>query len=125
LYDSNVVRRIPDRLIPVGDSEYDVASKLPRSGGNFMLGQFDLDNNGDLSDPFGIDTTGAWNNNPTSVTYMQRKAFEQAVAYSIAHPSTPWAGFWPYHGQTVAHDRIDYVRVWDLPAGTTIPNFPN
>ena len=53
LYDSTVVRRLPDRLVPRNDPEYDVVTQLGRGAFNFWIGQFDLDNNDDLSDPFG------------------------------------------------------------------------
>lgn len=112
LYDSNVVRRIPDRLIPLGDTENDLAWKLPRSHFNFFIGQLDQDNNDDAhTDPFGNDSG--------SITWEQRQSFEHAAA------SPSWAGFWPYHGKNVAHDLIDYVRVWDVPSDMKIPDFPH
>jgi hypothetical protein len=122
LYDSNVVRRIPDRLIPPGHREYDVASKLGRTPPSFYIGQLDYDRNGDYTfDPYGIDSTKD-GGNYISKTFRERTSFEQAVALG-------WHGFEPATIGSItypaAHDKIDYVRVWDVPRDQRISNYPH
>ena len=130
LIDSAVVLRVPDRLIPPGTRQYDLVKNLDRSPMQFYIGELDMDPNHPSSDPFGTDSTISgfsaavairpFTINPT--TYTQRHYFEQATA-------SGWAGCWPVTigGRTypTAHKLIDYVRVWDVPAGTPIPNFPH
>ena len=119
LYDSTVVQRLPDRLVPRNDPEYDVVTQLGRGAFNFWIGQFDLDNNDDLSDPFGEKDSVDSHGNYTSRTYAQRRDFE-------LHAAAPsWPGFWPYRGQPAAHDLIDYVCVWDVPSGSEITKYPH
>jgi hypothetical protein len=109
LYDSNVVRRFPDRLVPAGSPYYDYATTMMRSLANIRPAEIDIDY--DPSDPFGT--------NSSSVTYIERQFFEH-------HLTNP--GFWDviiggrtYHA---AHHRVDYVKVWDVPKDVTIPNLP-
>jgi hypothetical protein len=101
LIDSNVVLRIPDRMIPVGDPAYGL--NLPRAPLDFYLGEFDL--------------------NADSAGLSQQQAYFEHAA------SVPgWPGFAPVTigGVTypAAHELIDYVRVWDIPNDVTVPNFP-
>ena len=109
LYDSNVVRRIPDRLVPPGDPHYDWVTTMPRSLAGIWPAQTDFDLDG--NDSFGT--------HPGSVTYQERKYFEHAA-------TTPgWPGFGNVDGKPAAHHMIDYVKVWDVPADVKIPNLPH
>jgi hypothetical protein len=102
LYDSNVVRRIPDRLIPRGTPYYDVASTYPRLPVCIRPGEMDIDANP---------------SDTTSGGYLEKKYFE-------AHADS-CSGCWPYHGQPAAHHLLDYVKVWDVPADVKISGYPN
>jgi hypothetical protein len=112
LVDSNVVRRIPDRLVPPGNPYYDRATQIPRSPPNIFPSEMDM---GNPSDPFGLDTG--------SEMYTCRKYFEHAAAASS------WPGFWPVsvggHTYPAAHLLLDYIKMWDVPADVKIPDFPH
>ena len=95
MLDSNVILRYPDRLVPPTNREFDFTTKLGRSWAKFYIGEFDF--------------TGA----------------ADSASFAYASHAPAWAGFWRYHGQNSAHDMIDYVRVWDVPADVRIPNFPH
>ena len=110
LYDSVVIRRFPDRLVPPSSPYYDWISQLPRSLVNIRPAEVDIDYGS--NDPFGTV--------PGSITYQERHYFE-------THLSNP--GFWDvtiggktYHA---AHHLIDYVKVFDVPKDVYIPNYPN
>jgi len=130
LYDSVVVRRFPDRLIPPGDSHYDWASTQPRSNVILFPAQFDIDLGSYKDTVTGLtdtDWTGSYNRMDgwgdfLSTTKVQRQYFE-------THPHNP--GFWDVeippgstHWYPAAHHLLDYVKVWDVPKDVTIPNFP-
>ena len=116
LVDSNVVRRVPDRMIPPGNRQYDMLKDLDRTPLDFWIGEFDLDadrdDDGNPIDPFGFDSVH------NTRTYRWRHMFEQ-------HFADGRPGFDTYHGHPAAHKRIDYVRVWDVPDGMKISAFPN
>jgi hypothetical protein len=118
---SNVVARLPDRMIPNWIPEY--GFNLDRSPLDLRIGEFDI-NGG--NDPFGLDTTFAYwlpdtiTKHYNSITYAEKRYFE-------THPNNP--GFRPVTigGKTypAAHNLIDYVRVWDVPKDVIIPNYPH
>ena len=102
LYDSNVVRRFPDRMIPPGDPHYDWVSTCPR--GEQLIYPSEIDMDGD---------------NTYTLSNLERKFFEQY--------DTTASGCWDviiggktYHA---AHHLIDYVKVWDVPKEMQIPDF--
>jgi len=108
LYDSMVVRRIPDRLIPPSNKYADFITKEPRSPASLLPSEFDLDLSS--NDPFG-DTANYWG--------------QYERSYFAAHPYVPGCGDVtidgkPYHA---AHERLDYVKVFDVPKDVVIPNF--
>ncbi len=106
LVDSNVVCRLPDRLISPNHQKYRFfISQVPP---DLRIGEFDLDG----SDPFGLDST--------SITYQEKKYFEE-------HPHNPGFRDVTINGKTyhAAHDLIDYVRVWTVPSDVTIPKYPH
>ena len=98
LYDSVVVRRIPDRLIPPGNRYYDWVGTYARAPNVLRPAEFVIDYNGDAV---------------SELTYFQ------------AHASD-CNGCWPdQYGNPTAHHLLDYVKVWDLPAGANLPPFPH
>ena len=113
LYDSVVVRRIPDRLIPPGNKFYDWAGTFARNEVHMHPAEFDYDgyNPSGQHDPFGTVPGGSG--------YIERKFFEQY--------DTSCSGCWPVTigGITypAAHHLLDYVKVWDMPADTKIQPF--
>jgi len=117
LCDGNVERRIPDRLIPRNSPFYDWASKFPQYPIVLQPGEVDIDQSGNDPDPLGTDTTtqSDW---PfyKSATYAERHYFE-------THTTNP--GFWNVNGKPAAHELIDYVKVWDVPADMKIPSYPH
>jgi hypothetical protein len=121
LYDSNVVRRFPDRLVPAGSPYYDYATTMMRSLANIRPAEIDIDYS--RPDSLGTDTTGAYNNNNyKSNTYIERHYFD-------THLTNP--GFWDVeipkgsgHWYHAAHHKVDYVKVWDVPKDVQIPNLP-
>ena len=117
LYDSNVVLRLPDRMIPQDNRYYDIMKNLDRTVMKFFVGEIDLNPNSDWSDPYGSDSTRDMYGNYISRTYAWRHDFETRYA-------NHQAGFDTLHGQPTAHKHIDYVKVWDIPSGTQIPNYP-
>jgi hypothetical protein len=114
LVDSVVVRRLPDRLIPPGNPYYDWISTLPRTLTNILPAEIDIDYNSQNPDPFGADTSHNVNGwyGLNSLTYVERKYFEHALAASS------WPGVWG----GAAHHLIDYIKVWDVPKDVQIPN---
>ena len=111
LYDSVVVRRIPDRLIPRGNKYYDIISQEPRSPANLIPAEFDGDL--DPKDPFGI--------KPNYTGQYEREFF-------FAHVSDTTEGFGDVmiNGKTyhAAHHLLDYVKVFDVPKDVTISGYP-
>jgi len=117
LFDSNVVRRIPDRLIPPGNPYYDWASKLERSVLSIHPGEMDIDNPADsLCNDASLDSHGNFN----SVAYVERQFFD-------AHNTNAALGCWPVtigsKTYPAAHHLVDYVKVWDVPADVKIPDY--
>ncbi len=96
LYDSNVVRRLPDRLIPRNSPLYEWASTYARSPVNIHPAQFDMDGG------------------PTGVL---EKAFFEVFGSTCS-------GCWPIDGKPTAHHLIDYVKVWDLTNASSISPMP-
>jgi hypothetical protein len=120
LIDSNVVLRLPDRLIPPGNKEFGL--NLDRGPADLRIGEFDLEG----SDPFGLDTTFVYwlpdtiTKHYNSVTYAEKKYFED-------HPHNPGFRDVTINGKTyhAAHNLIDYVKIWDVPKDVKIPDFPH
>jgi hypothetical protein len=96
LYDSVVVRRIPDRLIPPGNKFYDWACTYARNELNVHPAEMDIDGG--------------------SSGISERNFFEQY--------DTSCSGCWPVTigGVTypAAHHLVDYMRIWDMPADAKI-----
>ena len=109
LVDGNVIRRFPDRLIPVNNKQYDRISKFTRNCTYFYPAEFDID----LTPG---DTLGT---NPTSRTYMERNYFETHLSNPGMRPVT--IGGVTYNA---AHHLIDYIKIWDVPADVKISGFP-
>ncbi len=120
LYDSVVLRRFPDRLVPRNSPYYDWISQLPRSLALIRPAEIDMDVNSNNYDPYGMDDTVAYTYDGLtfykSITYQERHYFE-------THLMNP--GFENVDGQPVAHHLIDYVKVWDVPADVKIPDLPH
>lgn len=118
LVDSNVVRRLPDRLVPIGSPYYDWIAKLPRSLAGIHPVTMDIDKS--PNDPYGRDTaTEDWGDGKihySSITHAERKYFEDHGA--------DCPGCKDVNGQHVAHTRIDYFKIWDVPADVKISGFP-
>ena len=95
LIDGIVVSRFPDRMIPVGDIRYDYMSTYPRVPEGMYIGELDIDGGP------GYATYGP---------YATEKAFFQS---NVATAPGCW--------NNAAHDLIDYVKIWDLPAGYSVP----
>ena len=102
LIDSVVVRRMPDRLIPVGNKHYDWITTMPRTPVNVHIGEMDID--GDESTAFETNYFKTHTNCPG--------------CGDVEIP--PGSGHW-YHA---AHLRVDYVKVYDIPSNVTVPGFP-
>ena len=120
LVDGNVMRRVPDRLIPVNDKHYDWVTKMGRTQININPSEVDLDI-GSYKDSLGIshdDSTGV---HPGTVGYMERQFFESHDTESVMGFKDVTIGGKTYHA---AHHLIDYVKVWDVPADIKIPNYP-
>ncbi len=107
LYDSVVVRRFPDRLVPRGNKYYDWVTTEPRIPASIYPAELDVDF-GNSTDSLGVV--------PGSASYIERQ-------YFMAHTSNP--GFWPVYGQPAAHHLLDYVKVWDVPKDVIIPGYPH
>jgi hypothetical protein len=98
MMDSNVMARLPDRLIPPSYKRSGLL--IERSPLDLRIAQFDLD---------------------YSILATQQAYFEHAAART-----TPlWPGFRNVGGKPAAHQLVDYVRIWDVPADVKIPNFPH
>jgi hypothetical protein len=112
LVDSNVVRRIPDHLVPTNTPYYDWASKIMRSPVNIHPAEFDIDL--DTNDRFGVV--------PGTSTYNERHYFETHLGnpgfWDVDIP--PGSGHW-YHA---AHHLVDYVKIWDVPTSMKISGYP-
>jgi hypothetical protein len=110
LLDGNVMRRFPDRLIPPDNKDYDYITKLPRAPMDAYIGEFDIDVS---PDSLGV--------TPGSVTYQERKYFEQYDT-SLSH------GCWDVtlggHTYHAAHHKIDYIDILDLPQDFIVPKYP-
>ena len=107
LYDSVVIRRIPDRLIPPGSPFFDYASTMARGGENLIPGEFDDE---DLL--------------ATPKNAGDYYVAAPVLSYFLKHINTNTPGFWPVDGQPAAHLLIDYVKVWDVPKDVIVPAFP-
>ena len=132
LLDSNVVRRIPDRMIPPGNQYpnnlyFNWAAKLPRTPVSLHIGEFVTDYNS--PDSFGTDSLGVYdsvayiiNGDTTfrSRAYQERHYFEEHP--DCAGCDTVTIGTQTYHA---AHHKIDYVKIWDVPADKKISAYPN
>ena len=99
LYNSVVVYRYPDRLIPPGDLYFDWVERLGRGAQNIIPGEFDAAD--ELIAP-------SW-----YATITQN--------FFLAHKSDRNLGFW----DNAAHHLVDYVKVWDVPKDVFIPDFPH
>lgn len=133
LVDSNVVRRYPDRMVPPSNEYpsslyYDYARRLPRTPVTFFLGEFAIDNNSPF-DGWPIDSLGlvdsiAYTSNGdttfNSRTYQERHFFEE-------FPDCAGCDTITVHGHAVhaAHHRIDYAKIFDVPADMKLPDYPN
>jgi hypothetical protein len=106
LVDGAVRQRFPDRLVPKGSQQYDYVTKFPRTPMSIEPAEIDMD--GDPND------TSAG-----SVYYMEK-------AYFDANHTT-CLGCLPLTigGQPSPHHLVDYVKVWDLPSGSKLPDFPH
>ncbi|MDP4198803.1 MAG: hypothetical protein Q8922_02415 [Bacteroidota bacterium] len=97
MMDSNVMARLPDRLIPPSYRRSGLL--VERSPLDLRIAQFDLD---------------------YSILATQRAYFEHAAART-----TPiWPGFRDVGGKPAAHHLVDYVRIWDVPPDVQVSNFP-
>jgi hypothetical protein len=97
LMDSNVVYRIPDRMVPRGNVAYNPV--FDRSPLDVRIGEFDIGNLADDIASFVHDTSFAgW------------PGFRPVTIGGRSYPA--------------AHHLIDYVRIWDVPADMKISNFP-
>jgi hypothetical protein len=129
LYDSIVLRRFPDRLVPVGSPYYDWISTMPRSLALIRPAQIDMDVNPNNFDPFGVDDTSFfWPHTADSVQYWnsitgeERQFFEEHNTETALGFEDVTIGGRTYHA---AHHLIDYVKVWDVPKDVKIPDFPH
>jgi hypothetical protein len=102
LIDGNVIRRMPDRLIPIGNRHYDWITTMQRAPDNIHISGMDID--------------ADW------VTPVETNYFKTHTSCpgcgDVEIP--PGSGHW-YHA---AHLRVDYVKVFDVPSDVTIPGFP-
>jgi hypothetical protein len=94
LRSSNVVRRIPDRLIPPTDKHADWITTLPRFAPTINIGQMTLD---------GLDSS-QWS--------------------ILLNHIADCPGCWDVGTKHAAHTRIDYFKVFDVPVDVIIPGFP-
>ncbi len=123
LYDSIVMFRWPDRMVPPGNPYYDWVGTMSRSVTDIHPAQFDLPS---VSDSLGRDSSiTSWTDGSgyhwyyNSAMYAARKYFEHAAAQSS------WPGFETFDGKRVAHHMLDYVKVWDVPKDVLIPPYPH
>jgi hypothetical protein len=118
LVDGNVVRRVPDRLVPVGTKYYDWASTFERTALCIHPAEIDIDE--DPSDSLGTDTSHTSDGKYyKSLTYQERHYFD-------THLTNPGCWDVTIGGRTyhAAHHLVDYVKVWDVPADMKISGFP-
>jgi len=126
LVDSNVVRRIPDRMVPSNSRQYDYASQIDRAPLDLRIAEVDYEYDMlDTNNVKFIDSFGTYSNSYfwpdsvhgrrywSSVMYLARQYFEQRISNSAD-------GFW----NNAAHHRVDYVKIWDVPSDMYIPGFP-
>ena len=91
LLDGNVVRRYPDRLVPIGDPHADWVTSLARFTPQIYLGQMDLD----------IDAG-----------YLNEVARHIQLNY-------------PGCASGAAHEKIDYIKIYDIPDEVQVLGFPH
>jgi hypothetical protein len=103
LLDSNVIRRWPDHLLPVGNRFYDWPNKIPRGPVNFRPAEWIM-NPG--SYPLGVDSAS--------------RAYFEAYDTTCSGCGDVTIGGKTYHA---AHQKVDYIRIWDVPSDVKIPNF--
>jgi hypothetical protein len=119
LMDSNVVCRMPDRLIPVGNRSYNWASRIPRSPVNIHPITFEIHLGG--YDSLNVSYTDSLGTHPGTITYVERKYFE-------AHDTT-CPGCWKVKiggkWYPAAHHLVDYFKVWNMPADAKISQYPH
>ena len=111
LIDSNVVQRLPDRLMPRGSMYYDYVSNLARHIIPIRPAQFDLNN-----------TIAEMLDSTNTLGYQERRYFEKY--------GDSCKGCWPVTigGKLythAAHHLLDYVKVWDIPSDMKVPDFPH
>jgi hypothetical protein len=103
LMDSNVIRRFPDHTLPVGNRFYNWPNNIPRGPENFRPAE--------------------WIMNPSNNPYIAdpvSKAFFEEYDTTCSGCGDVTIGGRTYHA---AHQKVDYVRIWDVPADVKIPNF--
>jgi hypothetical protein len=101
LVDSNVVRRFPDHMLPPGNPYFDWAARTPRGPEPLQPAEFFIES---VSDP----------------RYAGEKAFFEAHDTTCSGCKDITIGGHTYHA---AHQKVDYVKIWDVPADVKIPNF--
>ena len=108
LYDSVVLFRWTDHMVPPGNAYYDWVGTMSRSATEIHPAQFDLPSDTDV---FG--------RTPGSAMYQVRAYFEHAAS------QVSWPGFETFDGKRAAHHMLDYVKVWDVPKNVFIPTYPH
>jgi hypothetical protein len=103
LVDSNIVRRIPDRMVPPGNNYFDWAARTPRAPEDLQVAEFVM-NGGTY--PIGLDSA--------------QRAFFEAYDTTCSGCKDVTIGGHTYHA---AHQKVDYVKVWDTPADVKITNY--
>ena len=115
LYDSNVVRRIPDRLVPPGSQYYDYATNYVRTRMALLPGEFDIDLDSYI-DSLEVSHVDSLGQVPGTLTNKERTYFEAHV--------NDCAGCWPdKNGHPAAHHRLDYIKIWDVPSDMKISDY--
>jgi hypothetical protein len=103
LMDSNVIRRFPDHTLPVGNRFYNWPNKIPRGPEYFRPAEW-------IMNP---------SNNPL-IADSASKAFFEEYDTTCSGCGDVTIGGHTYHA---AHQMVDYIRIWDVPADVKIPNF--
>jgi len=104
LFDSVVVRRYPDRLLPPSSPYYNWVEGFGRAPVNVIPGEFDADD-----ELVNVDSHG----HPSSNSVYTQNWF-------LAHVGDVGTGYW----NGAAHHRLDYVKVFEVPKNVIIPGFP-